>query len=210
LGGLVLWGIVALLKVPASPSSVSLVWLVLSMARELGSGRRAALIGAALVVANPVTWFDSVLWGQVDSFGVVFLLLGLRSLWHDRPERAAIFTVVAALIKPQLAILVPIVAIVTIRRALRPPVPIVTSDVVDPDEGTSSEAPGILARFRAWEQRTDRPIRIVTTGLVGLATAIILCFPFGLSVLETNPSGGLPIKSGLLFEMFNTASEYPY
>ena len=48
----------------------------------------------------------------------MFLLLGLRELWRDRPERAAIFAVIAALIKPQLAILVPIVAVVTIRRAL--------------------------------------------------------------------------------------------
>jgi hypothetical protein len=61
-----------------------------------------------------------VTWGQVDSFGVVFLLLGLRELWRDRPERAAIWAVIAALIKPQLAVLVPIVAAVTIRRALWP------------------------------------------------------------------------------------------
>ena len=59
-------------------------------------------------------------WGQVDSFGVVFLLLGLRELWRDRPERAAIYTVIAAMIKPQLGILVPLVAVVTIRRALWP------------------------------------------------------------------------------------------
>ena len=47
----------------------------------------------------------------------MFLLLALRELWRDRPERAAILTVVAALIKPQLGILIPIVAVVTIRRA---------------------------------------------------------------------------------------------
>ena len=29
-----------------------------------------------IVLVNPVTWFDSVVWGQVDSVGVVFLLLG--------------------------------------------------------------------------------------------------------------------------------------
>ena len=51
---------------------------------------------------NPISWFDSVVWGQVDSFGVVFLMLGLRELWRDRPERAAIYTVIAAIIKPQL------------------------------------------------------------------------------------------------------------
>ena len=60
------------------------------------------------------------MWGQVDSVGVVFLLLGVRELWKGRHERAAILTVVAALIKPQLGILIPIVAWVTVRRALWP------------------------------------------------------------------------------------------
>ena len=113
------------------------------MAREIGVGKRSALVGAALVVANPVTWFDSVLWGQVDSFGVVFLLLGLRSLWRDQPERAAIWTVIAALIKPQLAILAPLVAVVTIRRALWPPKPV------------SRSHPGRPARRRPSATRTS-------------------------------------------------------
>src|SRR5206468_9237632 len=95
-------GLGDLIKLPPILADVALGWLVWSMAREIGAGRRAALIGAALVVANPVSWFDSVLWGQVDSFGVIFLLLGLRALWRDQPERAAIFTVIAALVKPQL------------------------------------------------------------------------------------------------------------
>src|SRR6185369_145960 len=87
---------------------------------ELGGRERLALLGAAVVVVNPVFWFDSVVWGQVDSVGVVFLLLGLRELWRDHPERSAIYAVVAALIKPQLGILIPILALVTIRRALWP------------------------------------------------------------------------------------------
>ena len=78
------------------------------------------MVAAAVAVLNPISWFDSVVWGQVDSFGVVFLLLGLRELWRDRPERAAIYTVIAAIIKPQLGILIPLVAVVTIRRALWP------------------------------------------------------------------------------------------
>ena len=90
------------------------------MARELGAGRWAARLGALIVTVNPITWLDSAIWGQVDSFGLVFLLLGLRELWRDRPERAAILTVIAAITKPQLGILVPIVAAVTIRRALWP------------------------------------------------------------------------------------------
>src|SRR5215510_236658 len=134
-------GIGDLIKIPPILADVAIGWLVWSMAQELGASRRAALFGAALFVVNPVTWFDSVTWGQVDSFGVVFLLLGLRELWRDRPERAAIFAVIAALIKPQLAILVPIVAVVTIRRALWP---------VDPEAEEAADLPpdaGVLDRF---------------------------------------------------------------
>ena len=196
-------GIGDLIKIPPILADVALGWLVWSMARELGAGRRAALLGGALVVANPVTWFDSVLWGQVDSFGVVFLLLGVRELWRDHPERSAIFTVIAALIKPQLAILVPIVAVVTIRRALAP---------IRPTDGApraSSPGSGVLARIRAWERRTDRPVRILTTGAVGFLTAVALCFPFGLSVLQPGRDGQ-PIESGLIEQVFKTAGGYPY
>ena len=90
------------------------------MVRELGGRDRLALAAAFVAVLNPIFWFDSVVWGQVDSFGVVFLLLALRELWRDSPERAAIYAVIAAVIKPQLGILIPLVAVVTIRRALWP------------------------------------------------------------------------------------------
>ena len=113
-------GVGDLIKLPPMVADLALGYLVWSMVKELGGSERSARIGAALVLFNPVTWFDSVVWGQVDSFGVVFLLLALRELWRDRPERAAILATVAALIKPQLGILIPIVAIVVIRRAFWP------------------------------------------------------------------------------------------
>ena len=112
---------VELIKVPPIVADLAIGYLAWSMIRELGGRERIALAAAFVAVVNPISWFDSVVWGQVDSFGVVFMLLGLRELWRDRPERAAVWTVVAAIIKPQLGILVPLVAIVTIRRALRPP-----------------------------------------------------------------------------------------
>src|SRR5204862_2633842 len=100
---------------------------------------------------------------------VVFLLLGLRDLWRDRPERSAIFAVIAALIKPQLAILIPLVIVVTVRRALRPVQD--DGDVLEATAGTGEFGPsGALARLRAWERQTGRPIRILTTGVVGIAT----------------------------------------
>jgi Gpi18-like mannosyltransferase len=187
--GSALGGIDDLIKIPAIMADLALGWLVWSMARELGVGRRAALIGGAIVVVNPITWFDSVVWGQVDSVGLVFLLLALRELWRDRPERSAFLAVVAAIIKPQLGILVPIVAAVTIRRALWP------------DGGHGDEGPPAAAARRTttgWEARARGPVRILTTGLVGLVTAIGLSAPFGLSIV------------GLLEQIGTAAAGYPY
>ena len=166
-------------------ADLAIGWLVHSMVRELGGARRVALLAALVAVLNPVSWFDSMVWGQVDSVGVVFTLLGLRELWRDRPERAAVWTVVAAIIKPQLGILIPLVAVVTIRRALWP-------------EGGEGDP-----------ARTGRPIRILTTGLAGFLTAVVLCLPFGLSVIELTAQPPF-IGSGLLQQVAVAAGGYPY
>ena len=189
-------GIGDLIKIPPILADLGLGYLVWSMIRELGGRERLALLGAGVVMLNPVFWFDNVVWGQVDSVGVLFLLLGVRSLWRDQPERAAIFTVIAAIVKPQLGILVPIVAVVTIRRALRPP-------KRDPD------APLPEGRFRRWEARTDHPVRILTTGLAGYLTALALCLPFGLSVIELAPQAPF-LASGLIDQIALAGGGYPY
>jgi Gpi18-like mannosyltransferase len=175
-----------LIKVPPILADLALGWVVWSMAKELGASSRAARIGAVLVVFNPVSILDSAIWGQVDSFGVVFLLLALRELWRDRPERSAVLTVLAALIKPQLGILIPIVAAVVIRRALRP-------------AGAYGEEPPPSADSATrWERNVRGPIRILTTGLAGLGTALVLSIPFGLSLV------------GLVQQIFKTAGGYPF
>ncbi|MBM4408655.1 MAG: hypothetical protein FJ038_08700, partial [Chloroflexi bacterium] len=90
------WTGVDLLKLPPILADLAVAWLIWRMALDLGVRRRVALIAAAIFLFNPITWFDSVIWGQVDSFGVVFLLLGVRELWRDRPERVAVFATLAA------------------------------------------------------------------------------------------------------------------
>ena len=172
--GKVFGGVGDLIKIPPVLADLAIGWLVHSMILELGGRRRLALVGAFVAVMNPISWFDSVVWGQVDSFGVVFLLLGLRELWRDHPERSAVYAVIAAIIKPQLGILIPLVAIVTIRRALRP------------------------AGGEGDEDRTGRPMRIVTTGLAGFVTAVLLAIPFGLT----------PI--GLIEQIAIAGGGYPY
>ena len=114
--GQALGGIGDLIKLPSMLADLAVGWLIWRLVLDLGASQRRALFGAALFVFNPITWFDSTVWGQVDSFGVVFLLLGLRALWRDHPEQAALWATVAAIVKPQLGILIPIVAVVVVRR----------------------------------------------------------------------------------------------
>ncbi len=148
-------GVGDLIKLPAIITDAVLALVVYRMVLDLGVTERRATLAALVVIANPITWFDSVIWGQVDSFGTVFLLLAIRELWKNRTERAAILAVVAALVKPQLGILVPIIAVVTIRRALWP------------SGGFGNEAPPRPSGL-GWERRAAGPIRILTTGVAGL------------------------------------------
>ena len=59
-------------------------------------GRRAealALAAAALYVFNPVTLYDSALWGQTDAVGALVILLGVAALIRGNSEGAALLGV---------------------------------------------------------------------------------------------------------------------
>ncbi|HET7494599.1 MAG TPA: phospholipid carrier-dependent glycosyltransferase [Candidatus Limnocylindrales bacterium] len=168
-----LGGVGDLIKIPPVLADLGVAYLVWSMVRELGGSERSALIGATAVMVNPVFWFDNVVWGQVDSFGLMFLLLGLRALWRDQPAQSAVFAVIAAVIKPQLGILIPIVALIAFRRSRR------------------------------------EPLRVLRTGLAGYLTAVVLCFPFGLSVIDLVPTPPF-LHSGLLDQVAVAGAGYPY
>lgn len=198
--GQLLGGLGDLIKLSAILGDLAAAWLVHGMVMDLTGNRRRALLGAAIVLVNPITWFDSTIWGQVDSVGVPFLLLGLRELWRDRPERAAVFATIAAVVKPQLGILVPIVAAVVIGRALAGRTPDEAGLEPEVEEAGADEPArtGPLDRLRAFERRGPGPLRVVTTAVTGLLTGIVLAAPFKLSALD------------LLRQVAETAGGYPY
>src|SRR5918999_770988 len=72
---------------------------------------RLGLVAAAIYLFNPVTWYDSALWGQTDAVGALVMLLGVAFLVRDRPEAAAVAAVLAGLVKPQFGVVLgPLVA----------------------------------------------------------------------------------------------------
>jgi hypothetical protein len=202
--GQLLGGLGDLVKLPAIVADLVNAWLVALMLRDLGASSRQALGGAALVLFLPITWFDSVVWGQVDSVGVVFVLLGLRALWQDRREWAAVWAVVAAVTKPQLGILAVVVAAVVVGRSLGIPWRRLPSEEWEESEGSAEEvavALGARPRSTGWLGQlfaNPGPIRIVTTATAGVVTAALLALPFKLTLVD------------LLVVIIRAAGGYPY
>lgn len=148
--------------------------VVRKMALELGASNRRAIIAAIVIIVNPVTWFNSAIWGQADSVGAVIMLLSLRELIKDRRESAAALAVLATLTKIQLGIVGFLVVFVILRRSAAP-----RSGAAD-------------------------PMRILTAAAAGLVTAALVCLPFtgldftGLGQRLGSAAGLLTIAAGLV------------
>ena len=136
---------VKLIPMLADLGLAAVVWV---MVREQGVSGRRAFIAALIVVINPITWFNSAIWGQADAVGSILLLLGLRELQKDRREAASVLAVLAVLTKLQLGILGFVVVFVVLRRSLAP------------------------------KTGEPSPERVLTSLGAGLVTAALVCLPF--------------------------------
>jgi predicted membrane-bound dolichyl-phosphate-mannose-protein mannosyltransferase len=175
-----------LVKVPGILADAGVAWLLFAYARRFGngwlgswSGEKLGLVAAAIYLFNPGTIFNSSVWGQVDSVGTLAVIGTLYLLARGWTEAAAAGAVVALLIKFQFGFLLPVVAIVGVKRHM---------------VGRSSDP---LQHGRA------DPIRIVTSLAVGLASLVAMIAPFGLSVFDPNNPG-----RSLIGKFFEAADTY--
>ncbi|MBO5364037.1 MAG: glycosyltransferase family 39 protein, partial [Clostridia bacterium] len=72
--------------------------------------RKASIFIGVLFLLTPIFWFDSSVWGQIESVLLVCLVLSFLTLYRKQYLPATIFYVLAVLIKPQGLILAPIFA----------------------------------------------------------------------------------------------------
>lgn len=107
----------ALVKLPAILADGLLVFATARLAADLGAPRRGQLVAAVAMAVGPMVWLDSAVWGQVDSVGTAALLLSLSVLIRGKTVRGAILAALAAVLKPQFGILIPIVAVLAFVRA---------------------------------------------------------------------------------------------
>lgn len=87
---------------------------VIALAGRKWFTARNGLIGAALYLFIPITWYDSAVWGQVDSLAMLPMLLSVWLIIDRKPEWALVLFTVAVLTKPQGALIIFILAPVLI------------------------------------------------------------------------------------------------
>ena len=158
-----------LVKIPGIAADIGVAWLLFVIARRWGPALvaprhvalRAETLGlaaAALYLFNPGPIFDSAVWGQVDSVGTLVLLGTIYALGRGWTEAAAVGAVLAMLVKFQFAFLIPVVAIVGLRRHLL---------------GRSSEPEHDGKR---------EPLRVLTSVAAGAVSLAALLLPFGMGL----------------------------
>ncbi|MDF2927735.1 MAG: glycosyl transferase family protein [Paenibacillaceae bacterium] len=99
-------GMLLLMKLPAMLADLVTAWLLFRLARsKLHPGAAFGL--ALLYVFNPAVLVNSAVWGQVDSFFTLFLMITLAAVTAGKLERAGILFALAVLVKPQALIFTP-------------------------------------------------------------------------------------------------------
>ena len=106
-----------LVKLPSMLADVGVALVVYLSTRRLAS-ERMATVGAAVYLFNPVSWWDSALWGQNDALGTLALSLAILALVARQPEIASFAAGMGVLMKPQFAVIGPLIAVVLLYRYL--------------------------------------------------------------------------------------------
>jgi len=184
-----------LVKIPGILADGGVAWMLFVIGRRYGagivgswSGERVGLVAAAIFLFNPATIFDSAVWGQIDAVGALTILVSLYFLARGWTELSAVGAVLALLVKFQYAFVIPIVAIVGLKRHL-------FGRSTDPEHDANPD-----------------PLRVLTSLAAGLGTLVLLIWPFGMAVWTPNdPNHSLIDKfteaantySGLTINAFN-------
>jgi predicted membrane-bound dolichyl-phosphate-mannose-protein mannosyltransferase len=167
-----------LVKIPGILADIGVAGMLFVIGRRWGGAlidrarvavapETLGLIAATIYLFNPGVVFDSAVWGQIDSVGTLVLLATIYALARGWTEVASLGAVLALLVKFQFAFLIPVVAVVGLRRHL-------FGSSTDPDHDGRRE-----------------PLRVLTSLAVGFGALTVLMLPFDM-VLYAPLAGGDP------------------
>ncbi len=96
-----------LFKMPSILSDMAMGVIIYKIARKKKAGT-AALFLTAIFLFNPVIFFNSAIWGQIDSICTLVLLLSIVFLYKERYIPSALIFGLAIAMKPQMLVFVPV------------------------------------------------------------------------------------------------------
>jgi Gpi18-like mannosyltransferase len=104
-----------LLRVPTLLADLALA-VLLYLALLRGAGGRAALLGFAAILFTPAMFLDATIVTQIDAVQSLLMVGSVLLLLGGRGSLSIAALALAALTKPQAAVLAPLVAVVVLRR----------------------------------------------------------------------------------------------
>lgn len=99
-----------LFKLPAILADLAAAYFMVRTAKKK-AGYSVSLALALLYLFNPAVIVDSAAWGQVDSIFALMLILSIHGIAQNKIERASVWFAIAALIKPQAFIFMPVLLV---------------------------------------------------------------------------------------------------
>jgi dolichyl-phosphate-mannose-protein mannosyltransferase len=106
---------ITMLKLPAILADAATAYILFTIAKTRLDINKCLLI-AALYIFNPAIWFDTVLWGQVDSVFFLLIIAMFLAITQERLELAAVFLAVSILMKPQGFMFAPVLLFELLKR----------------------------------------------------------------------------------------------
>jgi predicted membrane-bound dolichyl-phosphate-mannose-protein mannosyltransferase len=106
-----------IVEAPALLADLVLAILIFAMIRRSELPPKLAWIGMILFALNPALLFDTLAWGQSDSIPALLMLLSMAMVLEDEYELGWGIAAMAALVKPQALMFLPVLGWWTLLRA---------------------------------------------------------------------------------------------
>ncbi len=108
-------GMTLLVKLPPILADLAIAWLIYAYFRDKKK-KNLGLTLSAVWLFNPITWYNSAIWGQTDSVVNFIGMVAVLALLKRRLILFSLFFTLSLLFKGSLAMFIPVVAIVAIKQ----------------------------------------------------------------------------------------------
>lgn len=106
-----------ILKLPPCLADLGLSYTVYKASRSIGRFTNLQAVGlSSLYALNPAVWSNSAVWGQVDAFFMMFIVVSLVVQQQGKLQQASLWLALAILLKPQALLFGPFLLIDVLRR----------------------------------------------------------------------------------------------